>query len=192
MDDELTALMEKFQKVQQASTKGILNDRNCVEIVQKLLKKKLIEIIYTTDGREYITLPQLEKEIRDEIEIRSGRITAVELPSILNVSQMDVDNALKRIIESHQYDGMYQLTPTGEVITASYISGILEEISLLLKGSGRLSILSLSKRFNLENSLLNNKIKAEMLLKKSALSRATLEDNYLYTGAFVHRQYRYV
>eukprot|EP01060_Flectonema_neradi_P003377 TRINITY_DN12168_c0_g1_i1.p1 TRINITY_DN12168_c0_g1~~TRINITY_DN12168_c0_g1_i1.p1 ORF type:complete len:715 (+),score=115.62 TRINITY_DN12168_c0_g1_i1:85-2229(+) len=190
MDDELRALMERFQSVQKMGTKNVLNERNCVEIVQKLMQKKIVDLVYTTDGREYVTKKHLEKEIRDEIDMRCGRVTAAELPNILNVSQLHIDNALQQLVTSHQYDGLYRLTPSGEIITEAYLYGITEQIAHLLKSSGRLSLLDLARRFNLEFSLLSEYITAQLSSKKTPLLKVILEENYLYTEAFIVRQFR--
>lgn len=49
-----------------------LSERNCVEIVQKLVHLKLVDVIYTTDGKEYLTPQELSKEIREELQVRGG------------------------------------------------------------------------------------------------------------------------
>ena len=49
-----------------------LSERNCVEIVQRLLDLQLIEVIYTVDGKEYLTPQELAKEIREELTVRGG------------------------------------------------------------------------------------------------------------------------
>ena len=37
-----------------------LSERNCVEIVMKLLEMKLLDVVFTTDGKQYLT-PQVSK-----------------------------------------------------------------------------------------------------------------------------------
>ena len=49
-----------------------MSDRNCVEIVKKLEDLKLLSVIYTRDGKEYLTSVELGKEIREEILARGG------------------------------------------------------------------------------------------------------------------------
>ena len=50
-----------------------LPERNCVEIVQRLIELKLIEVIYTTDGKQYLTPLELTKEIREELQVHGGK-----------------------------------------------------------------------------------------------------------------------
>ncbi len=49
-----------------------LSERNCIEIVQRLAEAKLVDVIYTTDGKEYLTPQELSKEIREELQVRGG------------------------------------------------------------------------------------------------------------------------
>jgi len=49
-----------------------LSERNCIEIVQRLVELKLLEVIHTTDGKEYLTPNELGKEIREELVVRGG------------------------------------------------------------------------------------------------------------------------
>ena len=50
-----------------------LSERNCIEIVQKLTAGKLVDVIYTTDGKEYLTPQELRKEIVEELQVQGGK-----------------------------------------------------------------------------------------------------------------------
>ena len=41
--------------------------------MQCLLQQKLIDVIYTTDGKEYLTPDELGKEIVEELQVHGGR-----------------------------------------------------------------------------------------------------------------------
>jgi len=49
-----------------------LTERNCVEIINKLLELKLLDVVFTTDGKEYVTPKQLIREISDELYVHGG------------------------------------------------------------------------------------------------------------------------
>ena len=49
-----------------------LSDRNCIELVQRLIQLNLIDVIYTIDGKEYLTPEELSKEIREELYVHGG------------------------------------------------------------------------------------------------------------------------
>lgn len=51
-----------------------LTERNCVEVVTKLIELKLLEVIFTNDGKEYLTPQQLVKEIKDELYVHGGKL----------------------------------------------------------------------------------------------------------------------
>ena len=71
--EEVKRLAADFQRAQLSSTSHKLSERNCVELVQKLINLGLIEVIYTTDGREYLTPSELEKEIKEELCVEGGQ-----------------------------------------------------------------------------------------------------------------------
>lgn len=49
-----------------------LGERNCVEIVAKLISAKLLDVVFTTDGKEYVTPVHLTKELKDEAYVQGG------------------------------------------------------------------------------------------------------------------------
>ena len=71
--EEIKRLAADFQRAQLSSTAHKLSERNCIEIVQKLISLGLVEVIYTTDGKEYLTPQQLEREIKDELFVHGGK-----------------------------------------------------------------------------------------------------------------------
>lgn len=43
-----------------------------MEIVAKLISTKLLDVVFTTDGKEYITPVHLTKELKDEAYVQGG------------------------------------------------------------------------------------------------------------------------
>ena len=43
-----------------------------MEIVNKLIELKLLDVVFTTDGKEYVTPQQLNREIQDELFVHGG------------------------------------------------------------------------------------------------------------------------
>lgn len=70
--EEVKRLAADFQRAQLSSTSHKLSERNCVELVQKLINLGLIDVMFTTDGREYVTPSELEKEIKEELFVEGG------------------------------------------------------------------------------------------------------------------------
>lgn len=54
-----------------------LSERNCVEIITKLVDMKLLDIIFTNDGKEYVTPKQLVTEMKDELYVHGGKKSTV-------------------------------------------------------------------------------------------------------------------
>ena len=59
-----------------------LSERNCVEIIQRLQEQHLIELIYTTDGKEFLTSQELSKEIREELLVQGGRCSLADQSTV--------------------------------------------------------------------------------------------------------------
>ncbi len=49
-----------------------LSERNCIEVINKLIEMGILNVYHTLDGKEYITEKQLEKEIYDELYVHEG------------------------------------------------------------------------------------------------------------------------
>ena len=60
--EEILALQQQLAAVQKQDTKQRLGDRNIVELVLKLKQLGRLELIYTTDGKEFLTPEQLVRE----------------------------------------------------------------------------------------------------------------------------------
>ena len=69
---EVRRLAADLQRLQQSSTAHRLTERNCVELVATLVKRSLLELVYTLDGKEYVTPEQLVREIKDELAVHGG------------------------------------------------------------------------------------------------------------------------
>lgn len=66
--DELAELQAAFEAVQLTSVRN-LAERSCVELLMKLIEQKKVDLIYTIDGKEYVTHKKLKDEILDEVMV---------------------------------------------------------------------------------------------------------------------------
>ena len=69
---EVHRLASDFQRLQATTTAHRLSERNCVELVTRLVEQGLVEVIYTQDGKEYVTPERLEREIKNELAAHGG------------------------------------------------------------------------------------------------------------------------
>ncbi|CAG2120426.1 unnamed protein product, partial [Medioppia subpectinata] len=73
--EDVKRLAADFQRTQLSETLLRLSERNCVEIMKRLIEMKLLDVIFTSDGKEYITEEHLLREIEDELFSAGGRIS---------------------------------------------------------------------------------------------------------------------
>lgn len=71
--EEIRQLAADFRRVQESTSAHKLSERNCIEVVTRLIETGLIQLVYTLDGKEYVTPQQLEKEITNELLAHQGR-----------------------------------------------------------------------------------------------------------------------
>ena len=71
--DELLALQAELAAVQRAPSTFKLSEPNVVEVVQKLVDLGLLDVLFTTNGKEYLTPKQLRHEVVDLIVLSSLR-----------------------------------------------------------------------------------------------------------------------
>ena len=70
---EIRRLQAALDEVQASSTSHKLSERNCIEVVSKLIEMGLVSVLYTLDGKEYVVTSYLETEIRNELQAHRGR-----------------------------------------------------------------------------------------------------------------------
>uniref|UniRef100_A0A669B5A4 E3 UFM1-protein ligase 1 n=1 Tax=Oreochromis niloticus TaxID=8128 RepID=A0A669B5A4_ORENI len=80
--EEIRRLAADFQRAQFADTVQRLSERNCIEIIAKLVQDKKLDVVHTLDGKEYVTPAQISREIRDELYVHGGRINIVDLQQV--------------------------------------------------------------------------------------------------------------
>eukprot|EP00731_Ephydatia_muelleri_P035885 Em0174g4a len=175
-------LAADFQRIQATSTTQKLSERNCIELVNKLIELKLIDVIYTLDGKEYITDKHLEKEILDELVAHGGRINVVDLQQILNV---DLNYIEAKISELLKFDKSLLLVQ-GFLMSRMYLEKMCEEINDTLQEAGQLTVSDLTKEFGLPTAFLLEHI--EESLGTRIIGRLDKTDSgVLYTESYVAR-----
>ncbi len=59
--DEIRRLAADLQRAQLSGAAQKLSERNCIEIVSRLIEAGLVEVVHTADGKEYLTPQQLQR-----------------------------------------------------------------------------------------------------------------------------------
>lgn len=159
-----------------------LSERNCVEIITKLIETNLLSVLFTADGKEYITPQHLEKEIRDELYMSGGRIDLVKLTKILNVDFTQVSKIANEI-EKHDKGVRILL---GQLIDQSYMTKIVTEINDKLNQVGHINIAELTVHYDLPADFLQSL--TEKALGKSIQGQQDKQDpKFFYTDNFIAR-----
>ncbi|CAH1391186.1 unnamed protein product [Nezara viridula] len=179
--EEVKRLAADFQRAQLTSTSQVLSERNCVEIITKLIESNLLEVIFTTDGREYITPQYLLKEIKDELYVSRGRINLVELAKTLNV---DLSHITARIPEIEKSSGCSIIM--GQLINKNYQRTIAEEINERLQRDGQITTADLTKLYDLPGDFLQSVL--ERNLGKIIKAKQDKSDSRVFfTQAFIEK-----
>jgi uncharacterized membrane protein len=110
---EIRNLQAELNRVQSSTGTFKLSESNCIEIVKTLTDMKLINVLFTLDGKEYIVPEHLEREIMYEIEGHGGRVNIVDLQQILNVDLSHVQRSVQSLMKSNDNIILIQ----GEIIT---------------------------------------------------------------------------
>ncbi|XP_076035805.1 UFM1 specific ligase 1 [Oratosquilla oratoria] len=143
--EEVKRLAADFQRAQLSSTLQRLSERNCVEIINKLVELKLLNVYYTTNGKEYVTPQQLIREIKDELFVHGGRINLVDVSAILGIDLSVVEGRASEL--SHSEPGLRIVL--GQLISRQYLDTVAEEINEKLQQDGTTTIGDIAKAYDL-------------------------------------------
>lgn len=150
--EEVKKLAADFQRTQAASSLQRLSERNCIDLVKKLVQLKLIDVIFTCDGKEYVTPEHLVREIDDELAVNGGRVDLTDVSSALNIDFSHIE--AKASILCNQSDGQI-VSVLGQLINNEYKERLAEEINARLEQDGVTSINDLTKHYDLPAQFLD-------------------------------------
>ncbi|CAI5478311.1 unnamed protein product, partial [Closterium sp. Yama58-4] len=185
MDEELLLLQQQFQAAQEVKAATRLSERNVVELVSKLTAMGLLgdDLLYSLNGKEYITQERLQQEVEEEVR-RRGRVSLVDLGTLLNVDLFYCERAAKSILETAkaQEQPWVQLVQ-GELITHEYWDGVADEVDAALQESGQVAVSDLAMRFNVGAELMASILSSRL----GSRIHGTMSSGQLFTGAHMAR-----
>ncbi|RNF25777.1 CG1104 protein-like protein [Trypanosoma conorhini] len=179
-DTELSDLVKKFQAIQRQEVPNQIGERNVVEIINVLREKKMVDLLYTLDGKEYLTWDQLRREVVDEIVVNGGRMNVVDLPGCLNVHVTYIERVLPEVLE----DPSLRIE-SGEFMTDEYLDSTIQAAAEALNEQGFLDIAEFAKSHRFSSIFAHDLL---MRAVESRRLRAVAEGNAIYTKQFVHSQ----
>jgi len=180
--DEIKSLARDLQRVQLSATTQKLSERNCIEIVQRLCELSLLDVIYTTDGKQYITPAELGKEIREELTVQDGRVDLVELQQTLSVDLSHIETKVCELVRSDKT----LINILGQLIDKNYLDRLSEEINDKLQEQGRVTVAELAKTYNLPGELIQETVETRLGRSIKAVKHEN-DRSVFYTESFVAR-----
>ncbi|KAM4692999.1 LOW QUALITY PROTEIN: E3 UFM1-protein ligase 1 [Discoglossus pictus] len=180
--EEIRRLAADFQRAQLSDTVQRLSERNCIEIVSKLIAEKQLDVVHTLDGKEYVTPSQISKEIKDELQVRGGRVNVVELQQAVNVDLTHIESRANELIK---LDKSVQLV-LGQLVDDTYLDQIAEEVNDKLQEAGQVTISELCKAYSLPGDFLTE----SLALRIDKIIQGKIDQSnrgVIYTEAFVAR-----
>lgn len=160
-----------------------LSERNCIEVVSLLIEKGLLDVIFTNDGKEYLTPEQLTHEINEELYVSGGRINLTELAKILNVDLSRITASATKI--SHKSKKIFLIL--GQLIHEDYIQRVAVEINEKLNQAGELSVTQLTEQYDLPADFIQQKIIDKNLGSIILGKRDTTDSKVLFTLSYISR-----
>lgn len=149
-----------------------------------LIEKCLLNVIFTVDGKEYITPDHLRKEVEDELYANGGRVNLVELAKTLNVDLSRINDVADRMAG----DDPTITVLLGQLINEDYVRRIAAEINETLRQKGEVSVYELAmSHFDLPTDFLLHNV-MEKYLGTVIQARQDQEDNNkFFTQKYISR-----
>lgn len=154
-----------------------------MEVVNLLIKKNLINVIFTNDGKEYITPDYLRKEVEDEMYVHGGRVNLVELSQILNVDLAHINNIADKFAKERT-DIHFVL---GQLLDESYVQKIATEINEKLSQDGEISVSDLTVQFDLPSDFLLTHVMEKYLGKLIRGRQDPSDPRVFFTQSYISR-----
>ena len=181
--DEILALQAALATAQDAKSSIKLSERNIVELVNKLKSLDLLEstLLYTLNGKEYLTEARLDAEIKREVKRRGGRVPVTDLQPALNVDVVHCERRA-RALAADASNGVSLVE--GELITPAFFDAVAAETDEELREAGVIGVGELARRHGLSADLMTKALRERV---ESGAVDGRLEGGSIYTPGYVRR-----
>ncbi|OII71660.1 uncharacterized protein cubi_01274 [Cryptosporidium ubiquitum] len=164
MDEELNDLFKELERVQnQEINKNIINERTCIEILYKLIKKKGLNLITSLDGETFYTHKYLYDEIHNLLE-KQGRISINDISKTMKIS---VEIILK-LTKGMENDNNY-IFYKNDIMTRKYIDDIFYNLNQELQDLHIMGLMKFSQKTDLSIDFIKEEIKKRTNIKDSEI-----------------------
>lgn len=152
-------------------------------MVSLLIKQGLVNVIFTNDGKEYITPEYLRKEVEDELYVHGGRINLVELMQILNVDLTHVNGIAETLARERPEVHVI----LGQLVDDNYLQRIAIEINEKLSQEGEISVSDLTVQFDLPSEFLLSHVMEKYLGKLIRGRQDASDPRIFFTQNYINR-----
>ncbi|SCU70092.1 Uncharacterized conserved protein (DUF2042), putative [Trypanosoma equiperdum] len=177
---ELSELIRKFQAIQRQDIPNQITERNVVEIVNVLQRKKFVDLLFTVDGKEYLTWDQLRREVIDEVHANGGRMNVTDLPGLLTVHMIHIERVLPEVLEEPNIR-----LEAAELMTDEYLDSTVSAAQDVLKEKGFVAVSEFARIHRFTSLFTQNLLTGAV---ESGRLRAVLQGGALHTKQFVGAQ----
>lgn len=184
--EEVKKLAADFQRTQASTALQRLSDRNCIDVVKKLIELSLLDVIFTVDGKEYLTHEHLKREIEDELAVSGGRIHLTDLASLLRVDLTHINSKAAEIVAE---SGDEVTVVLGQLINTDYKDRLTEEINQKLSQDGVVTVSDLTKSYDLPTEFLESIINQGLGKTIDGVKDAS-DPRTIFTESYIN-QYRF-
>ena len=181
--DEILALQAALATAQDTKSSIRLSERNIVELVNKLKSLDLLDdtLLYTLNGKEYLTEARLDAEIKREVKRSGGRVPVTDLQPALNVDVAHCERRA-RALAADASNGVALVE--GELITPAYFDAVAAETDEELREAGVIGMGELARRHGLSADLMTKALRERV---EAGAVDGRLEGGSVYTPGYVRR-----
>ena len=161
-----------------------LSERNTVELIIKLKELGFLDsdLLHTSNGREYVTRSQLVEELGEVLQGCGGRLSLVELPSLLGMDLAHCQAAADALCASSDQK---VILANGELFSSLYFTELAKEMEDTLQSAGILALADVARVQGLTMEMLSGEVSKNIgtiihgIFDKGSQS--------LYTNAYIGR-----
>jgi len=177
--DAIRELQKQLKAAQAVSNAKKISERNCIDLVQKLIATEQVKLFHTSTGKEWLTPDQLDREIRDVLVSSGGRLNVTDLPGEVGVA---IEHCEGRVdVMSKKDRSLWRLH--GELISSQFIQTVAQEIDETISEVGCVAVSDLASRYNLPADFIRDSV----LVRISSSSSYVVKQNTIYTGTHAAR-----
>eukprot|EP00929_Paragymnodinium_shiwhaense_P095449 TRINITY_DN56588_c0_g1_i1.p1 TRINITY_DN56588_c0_g1~~TRINITY_DN56588_c0_g1_i1.p1 ORF type:complete len:715 (+),score=158.72 TRINITY_DN56588_c0_g1_i1:191-2335(+) len=168
--ESIRQLQKKLQSVQHASNSKKVSERNCVDLLTKLIDSGFVKLYHTANGKEWLTQERLDIEIKEALASNGGRISIAELPNEIGVAPEHCEARAELLCKGGGLTKMH-----GELLAPTYVCTVAEEIEDSLRQEGCVAVSELSRRLNLPSDFIRSAV------LENLHAGHTVKQNVIYT-----------